>query len=134
MKTKTSPPLMMPRSRQLAMGLVAGLTVLSTSAVASPSDAGKKAPAEKVADKDDDKAAEETPEQEIARLEGEVAALESEIETAESCAAEAAKSKAGAGTCPDPTAAKEKLSRSKARLTRVRSQEKDKKRHPARVR
>ena len=119
MKPKNTPPLMTPRSRKLAAGLIAGLTVLSTSAMAHPPEQAKIAPAEKVA--------EETPEQEIIRLEGEISTLESDIETAESCAAEAAKSKNADATCTDPAAAEGQLGLKRARLVKVRAQESSRK-------
>ncbi|MGH1341878.1 MAG: hypothetical protein ACRBN8_10025 [Nannocystales bacterium] len=121
MKRIAPPRTIVRRAPSLNLALVAGIVMVSAPALA---EAPKAAPSE--SEVEAPKApAEETPEEEVARLEAEVAALELALKEAKECTAKPAKG----ARCPDQTKTSKQLKARRERLRKSRRRESSQKVH-----
>ena len=136
MKRSTAPPTQprtSSRASRLATGLIAGMVLVSTPALADPP--VERAPSERATAERSTAptAAEladasvvlagETPETAITRIEGEVEALEVAVTEAETCTEQAQRSRQRQAACPNVETSKESLVETRTRLARARRHE-----------
>ncbi len=125
MKRTAPPRTIVRRAPSLNLALVAGIVMVSAPVLAlGPAAAPETGPAEPDA-KAPKAPAEETAEQEVARLEAEVAELELALKNAKECTAKPAKG----AQCPDQGKAAKQLKARRARLRKSRRRESSQKAH-----